>query len=295
MQNFTRCLWFDNEGEDAANFYASTFKNAKVNQICHYSDAGADTHGQPAGKVMTVAFEISGTEFLALNGGPQFKINPAISFFVTCKTEADVEDLFNKLSAGGEVMMPLSEYPFSKKFGWVQDKFGVSWQLNLGDGDQKISTALMFTGENLGRAEEAIKFYTNHFANSQIVHVEKYGAGEPGPEGTVKFALFKLNGEEFMAMDSAAPHQFNFNMAISIIANCENQAEIDEFWNKLTQGGEPGHCGWLVDMFGVSWQVTPAVMRKFLEDDGPKTARVMAAIMPMHKLDLAALEKAYTS
>ena len=156
MQKITPFLWFDNQAEEAANYYSSIFKNSKIRNVTRYAEAGAKVSGIPKGTVMTVTLQIDGQEFMALNGGPMFTFSPAISFFVNCKTQQEIDELWNKLSEGGTVLMELDKYPFSEKFGWLQDKFGVSWQLNLASRTQKITPFLVFVGEQYGKAEEAM-------------------------------------------------------------------------------------------------------------------------------------------
>jgi predicted 3-demethylubiquinone-9 3-methyltransferase (glyoxalase superfamily) len=297
MQKITPFLWFDSQAEEAAKFYASSFKDAKIGRIARYGKEGHEIHGREAGSVMTVEFELAGYKFIALNAGPLFKFTPAISFFVVFETEAEVDALWQKLSQEGATLMPLQKYDWSAKYGWLLDKYGLSWQLSLGkkeDVGQGITPFLMFVGKQHGRAEEALRFYTTTFKNSDVVGILRYGAGETEPEGTVKHAQFRLNGEVFMAMDSAMAHPFTFNEAISFVVNCETQKEVDYFWEKLSEGGEKSRCGWLKDKFGVSWQVVPTIVSEMLQDqDAKKTGRAMQAILQMSKIDIKTLQQAY--
>ena len=189
--------------------------------------------------------------------------------------------------------MPLQEYPFSKKYAWIADKFGVSWQLNLDDRAQKISPALMFTGADFGKAEEAINFYTSLFSNSNIAQISRYAAGEGDKEGAVKYAEFSVNGYQFIGMESSFDHKFAFTEATSFMVSCETQEEIDFFWDKLSADKASEQCGWLKDKYGVSWQIVPAVLDKLLGDPDPaKAQRVMKAMLQMKKLDIKGLEEA---
>jgi len=189
--------------------------------------------------------------------------------------------------------MPLGEYPFSKQFGWLVDKFGVSWQLNLGRRTQSITPSLMFVGANYGKAEEAMNFYVSQFKNSRIINLERYVPGEPEPVGTVKHATFSLNGEEFMAMDSNGVHPFTFTPAISFFTNCATQEEVDELWDNLSQDGEKSRCGWLADKYGISWQIVPSVLGQILQENNhEKSERVMKALFQMEKLDVKGLVQA---
>jgi len=297
MQKITPFLWFDNQAEEAAKLYTSVFKNAKIGKIARYGKEGYEIHGREAGSVMTVEFELAGYKLAGLNGGPHFKFTPAISFFVVGETEAEVEALWQKLSQGGMTLMELQKYDWSEKYGWLLDKYGLSWQVSLGrkeDVGQTITPSLMFVGKQHGRAEEALRFYTSVFKNSDVAGILRYGPGETDPEGTVKHAQFRLNGEAFMVMDSALEHPFTFTEAISFVVNCETQEEVDYFWENLSAGGEKSRCGWLKDKFGVSWQVVPTVIGEMMQDqDAKKAGRVMQAVLQMDKIDIKALQQAY--
>ena len=296
MQRITPFLWFDNQAEEAVEFYRSVFNNSKREESTHYNEASSNASGQPKGSVMTIPLQLYGQNFIALNGGPIFKFNPSVSFFVNCKTADEVQTLWDKLSVGGKALMPLDKYPFSEKYGWIQDKYGLSWQLILSVGEikQNIVPSMLFVHNVCGRAEEAINFYTSIFNDSKILSTFRYGANQkPDKEGTLAFADFILDGQIFAAMDSAHPHDFAFNEAVSFVVNCESQKEVDCFWQKLSDGGSEGQCGWLKDKFGVSWQIVPTVLSKLLQDkDREKSKRVMQSMLQMKKIDIEGLKKA---
>lgn len=290
------CIWLDDQAEQAAAFYVRTFPAGRVVATSRYPESFDNPGRRPRGSVLTVDFEVAGQRFTALNGGPMFVLNPSISFFVHVDAPADADRLFAPLAEGGEVLMPLDAYPWSQRYGWVKDRFGVTWQVMAGrrpESGATIAPALMFTGAQHGRAEEAMRFYTGIFPGGRIGSVEKYGAGE-GPEGTVKHGRFTLAGQELAAMDSHFPHGFTFNEALSLQVMCEDQAELDRTWDALAQGGGHGPCGWLKDRFGLSWQVVPMAMSRYLTGGDPAAReRAFAAMLQMKKLDLAALERAY--
>lgn len=153
---------------------------------------------------------------------------------------------------------------------------------------QKITPFLWFDGN----AEEAVNLYTSIFKNSKMEAITRYGAGGPGPKGTVMTATFLLDGQKFMALNGG-PH-YTFSPAISFVINCQTQEEIDWFWEKLTEGGEAVQCGWLKDRFGVSWQVVPTIMGELMTDkDAQKAQRVLEAMLQMIKIDIATLKRAY--
>jgi predicted 3-demethylubiquinone-9 3-methyltransferase (glyoxalase superfamily) len=152
----------------------------------------------------------------------------------------------------------------------------------------KITPFLWFNDQ----AEEAMNFYTAIFKNSKISSVSRYGEGGPGPQGSVMTATFELDGQEFMALNGGP--LFTFTEAISFFVNCESQAEVDELWEKLTEGGEESQCGWLKDKYGLSWQIVPSVLGELLNDpDAEKAGRVMNAMLQMKKIDIAGLKAAY--
>ncbi|WP_254533453.1 VOC family protein [Natrinema gelatinilyticum] len=298
MQKITPNLWFDGDTEDAVNRYTTIFDDSEIGIISRYNEASAAASGQPEGSVMTVEFELEGQSFVALNGGPQFLFPPAISFIVNCPTTDEVDELWAQLSGSGEELMPLDSYPFSDRYGWIEDEYGVSWQLIHADyiPERTIVPSLLFVGERCGQAEEAIDFYTSVFEDSAVGDIARYGPDqEPNEGGTVMFADFTLCGQHFAAMDSAQEHDFDFTEAISFIVDCADQTEVDYYWEELTaDGGEEGQCAWLKDKYGVSWQIVPNVLPELLRDeDAEKAGRVTEAMLQMQKMDIDALEEAY--
>ncbi len=291
MQKITAHLWFDNEAKEAAEFYTSIFGDSKINNT-------TTLHNTPSGTVDIVVIEILGQEFTLISAGPQFRFNPSISFLVACETKSDVDALWVKLSERGTPLMELGEYPFSERYGWVQDRYGLSWQLMFMGGHkttQKITPTLMFVDKQCGKAEEAINFYATVFHNAKVGDILRYSKGEePDKAGTIKHAAFALEGMEFAAMDSARVHNFAFNEAISFIVHCETQEEIDYYWGKLSADPKAEQCGWLKDKYGVSWQIVPTIMEEMLGDkDEERLARVTEAFLKMKKFDIEALLKAY--
>lgn len=289
------CLWFDNQAEDAAKFYTSIFKNSKIASVSRYGKEGFEAHHQPEGTAMVTMFELNGKKLMGLNGGPVFKINPSISFFVTCESINETNELWNKLIDGGKALMAIDKYPWSERYGWVQDKFGLTWQLSVVAGtgfNRQLTPSLLFTGKQFGRAEEAINFYTSLFDNSSADTLMHYPKEDAKNAGKIMYSEFKLNQQNFIAMDGPGAHDYTFNEAVSFVVNCETQDEIDFFWNKLTaDGGEESMCGWLKDKFEVSWQIVPAVLGKLMSDP-EKSGRIMKAFLQMKKFDIKKLEEA---
>lgn len=293
-------LWFDSEAKQAAEFYARVFPDAKVTNT-------ATLHNTPGGDAEIVAFEVMGYAFMAISAGPLFRANPAISFMVNCDPARDpdarahLDAIWNQLIEGGKVLMPLDKYPFSERYGWVEDRFGVSWQLILTDpaGEPRppIIPAMLFVGDVSGQAEAATDLYLSVFQPGKRGTLARYPAGMAlHQEGTVMFTDFMLAGQWFAAMDSAPIHDFGFNEAISLMVMCDSQAEIDQYWEKLSAVPAAEQCGWLKDKFGVSWQIVPTMMHEVLfGGDQARLDRVTQALLPMKKLDLDTLKRVSSS
>lgn len=304
-------LWFDREAVEAAELYASLFPDSRVHDV---TTIPADTPSGPEGSGQVVELTVFNQPFVAINAGPHFRFNPSISFIVNFdplffgaqegqerRARTKIDEVWEALTDGGNVLMPIDEYPFSKRYGWVADRFGLSWQLILTDPEGEprppIMPALMFTGENSGKAEEAMDFYLSVFRNSRRGSLHRYGPNQPpDEEGTIMFADFVLENQWLAAMDSAYEHGFAFNEAISLMVRCDNQKEIDYYWGKLSAVRESEQCGWLKDRYGLSWQITPRVLEEMMKaPDRDRARSATEAMLAMKKLDIAALERAFAS
>lgn len=289
MQKIDPHLWYDKEAKEAASFYVSLFENSKLLNV--------NVLNAPSGDAELVSFELAGLQFQAISAGPYFKFNPSISLMVACESVEEVNAKWEALSEGGTELMALGEYPFNKRYGWIQDRYGLSWQLMLTDNNQraqKITPSLLFSGDSCGKAEEALVFYTEIFTDSGIDFISKYKPGEAAtPKAKINYAAFKLAGMNFSAMDNGYEVDFNFNEAFSLIVNCKDQKEIDYFWDRLSAVPEAEQCGWVKDKFGVSWQIVPDSMDEILSN-GTKDEiqRIQKELLKMKKIDIEALEKA---
>ena len=281
-EKITPCLWFNAQAKEAATLYCSIFADAKI----------------ASQSPIVTEINVSGQSITLLDGGPMYQPNPSISFYYICDTEQECERIWNAFNTEGTVMMPLDKYPWSEKYGWITDKYGISWQLDLGkvsEVGQKITPCLMFTGKQYGRADEAITFYSSVFKNTKVDGILRYTANElPDKEGKVKHAQISLNDQKFMLMESAMPHHFTFSEGVSLTIHCKTQEEIDYYWEKLTESGEESMCGWLKDKFGVSWQIIPTLLGKLMND--PATAgKAAQAFMAMRKLNIEQIVQASIS
>lgn len=297
QQKITPNLWFDGNAREAAEFYVSAVGNSKVISTVYYPKSAeeglADFQLNMAGKELTLDFELNGQRFTAINAGPEFAFNPSISLMVNFDPSQDsqarehLDDLWAKLIDGGEALMPLGEYPYSKRYGWVKDRYGLTWQLILtnpeGEPRPFIVPSLMFAGQKTNHAEEAISFYQSVFANSKVGTLARY-TQDTGPAkiGSLMFADFMLEGQWFAAMDSGVEQDVSFNEALSFAVACQDQAEIDELWQKLSSVPEAEQCGWCKDKFGLSWQIVPANMEELM-----KKPNAFAKLMQMKKIEIA--------
>lgn len=297
MRMITPHLWFDKEAREAAEFYVSLCLGSEITNVTKLTNT-------PSGDCDVVSFQLAGQPFMAISAGPLFRFNPSVSFHIRCSTTQEVDAIWERLSPGSQVLMPLGAYPFSERFGWLNDKYGLSWQvIYAGDGavPQRFIPALLFVGDVCGKAEEAIKFYASVFRNApagagatEAEVLSRYGKGEePEKEGTVRRAQFSLAGQEFVAMDSARDHRFAFNEAVSFMVPCDTQEEIDYFSNSLSADPKAEQCGWLKDKYGLSWQISPVAMQELMGgSDRARIDRVTQAFLKMKRFDIAALKRA---
>ncbi len=290
MERIVPNLWYDNDAKEAVQFYVGIFDDAKVLDV-------TVLEGTPSGDAEMLSFQLEGQLFNAISGGPFFSLNPSISLMVACSTAEEVELKYAALSQGGSDLMPLGEYPFSKRYAWTQDRYGLSWQLILSTEEkisQKITPSLLFSGSVCGKTEEAMSFYTSVFKGGTVNLISHYQQGESDlPEAKINYASFTLNETNFVAMDNGYPADFSFNEAFSLMVYCDTQEEIDYYWNALSAVPDAEQCGWLKDKFGVSWQITPTLLDDILfHGTRAEARRVLEAFLPMKKIDMKAIEAA---
>lgn len=300
-------IWTCGEADDAADFYVRAFTNGLAGSPA--GDAGAasfragtyPSEGLPeaqenlAGQTLTVFVDVTGPagdsfRFQLINAVEDIRPNPSISFILNfdplmfggdaANATEVLDTVWAELNAGGRVLMPLQEYPFSSRFGWVEDRFGVSWQLMLTDpeGDPRpfITPALQFGGSVFGDAEEARELYVQTFPESSK------GVLTPRPDGGVLFADAQLAGQWFAFMDSDPNQEHTFSYGVSLEVYCADQDEIDHIWDALSARPEEEMCGWLMDRFGVSWSIVPRHMGELMGRPG-----AFHALLGMKKIVIA--------
>ena len=280
-QLITPAIWCDGTADEAARFYADVFRAGSIVE-------------QVPGLAATVS--IHGFRLSLMSGDDQDAPNPSISCILNFdpllfggeeQARAYLDELYERLSTGG-VLMELGEYPFSPRYAWVRDRFGMTWQLMLTDpaGEPRpfILPSFMFGGTNHANAEEATEAWIALFDDSRRGALRRYEEGGPMEAGTVMFTDFTLRGTWMAAMDSGAFHDFTFTPGVSMIVSCRDQEEIDRYWSGLSAAPQAERCGWCVDRWGVSWQVVPHNIAELMAD-----AATRETILHMGKIDLAGL------
>ena len=277
-QHITPAIWCDGTADEAARFYADVFREGSIVEQVPELAATVSIHG----------FRLS-----LINGGDQYAPNPSISCILNFdpllfggeeQARAYLDELYERLSTGG-VLMELGEYPFSPRYAWVRDRFGMTWQLMLTDpaGEPRpfILPSFMFGGTNHANAEEATDAWIALFDDARRGALRRYEEGGPMEAGTIMFTDFTLRGTWMAARDSGAFHDFTFTPGVSMIVSCRDQEEIDRYWTGLSAVPEAERCGWCVDRWGVSWQVVPQNIAELMAD-----AAMRDKILQMGKIEL---------
>lgn len=294
MQKITPNIWFQGNAEEAINFCLDVFSDGEIVSKDYYPNSAeeglADFQADFAGKVLSIEYRLGDLNFTAINAGEEFRPNPSISFMVNFDPSRDdnarehLDEVWNKLIDGGEARMALDKYDFSEHYGWVEDRYGVNWQLILTDpaGEPRpfMMPAMMFAGPALGKANAARHYYAEIFENSRLASEARY------PETTdifikdhLMFSDLQLAGQWFVMNDGGPQQDFTFTEGVSLAVACRDQAEIDYFWEKLSTVPEAEICGWCKDQFGVSWQIIPENMAELMQRPG-----AYQTLMNQHKI-----------
>ncbi|UYO96857.1 VOC family protein [Microbacterium sp. M28] len=276
-------LWFNRDADEAGGFYSEVLPRTGTRVSARYPDDVPDWQAEFAGETLVVDLDVDGYQIALINAGDEFRPNPSISFMLNFDPLAFDDDVdaarraldetWKGLSNGGRVLMEVGEYPFSRRYGWVEDRFGVSWQLILTDPEGEprpfVIPQLMFSGPVQGKAQEAAEFYVSLFDDAHLGFIAEYTEPTgPAAAGDVMFGEFHLAGQPFSMMDSAVVQDFTFGAGVSLEVRCADQAEIDRLWDALSAVPEAEQCGWLADRYGVSWQIVPENMGELMERPG---------------------------
>ena len=290
MQKVMLHLWFEHDAQPAVSTYISLFAGSALDRRSVVRDT-------PSGDAEVFEFHLAGVHFQAINGGPGFQHNGAISLSVECGDAQAIRRMHAVLMDGGREIRPLQAYPFGELYCWLQDRWGVHWQfLKTREPGTRIVPDLMFAGAMTGKAEEAMRFYVSLLPGSSIRDISAYGPGEAQvKEARHDYVLASLAGSMFSAVDSPLPREETFNEAASIVVHCKDQAEVDRLWAALSASPRHEACGWLKDRYGVSWQIVPEELYSLAIDArGEYDPGVTRAMLGMKKLDIAALRAAKT-
>lgn len=276
MQRIVPNVWCQGNAADVGEFYSAVLPKTSSEVTMSYPvEDLPDFQREFAGQPLVVDVTVGGYQIRLINAGNEFRPNPALSFILNMDPSAldggedeartRIHSIWKAFADGGEVRMALGEYPHSKLYGWVEDRFGVNWQLMLADPAADPRPMLMpqflFTGPS-AQAQQAIDLYAGLFPDSAT------GMTVPQPEGGILFAEFELAGQWFSAMDGGTDHDFTFTPGLSLEFSCADQGEIDKMWEALSNVPEAEQCGWLVDRFGVSWQIVPQHMGELMKNPG---------------------------
>ena len=294
MQRIVPNIWCQGNAAEAGKFYSQVLPQTSAETTMSYPTEGLPDFQLPfAGEPLVVDVMVGGYQLRLINAGAEFRPTPAISFILNMdplmfdggedQARATIQEVWTALSDGGQVRMELGVYPHSKLYGWVEDRFGVNWQLMLTDpaGEPRpfVIPQLLFTGP-AAHAQEAMDLYTGLLPDSETTLVVPH-AGQP--DG-IMFAEFKLAGQCFSAMDGGSDHDFTFTPGLSLELSCADQDEIDAVWEVLSSVPEAEQCGWVVDRFGVSWQIVPENMGELMLHPG-----AYQRMLSMKKLIIAEL------
>lgn len=280
MQTIVPHIWINRVADDAADFYLAALPDtAVVGRQTYPTEGLLDFQEEFAGQTLVVELEIAGYRMALINAGDEFAPTPAISFFLNFDpserddAHGELTRTWERLIEGGNVLMELGEYPFSPHYGWVRDRYGVSWQLMLTnpDGEPRpfVIPDLMFCGPAQNQAQEAVDLYLSVFPDAALGNRVHYDEAQgPVTTDSVIFSDFQIRGEWLSAMDSAVEQPFTFSPGVSLLFNARGQEEIDHLWNALSAVPAAEQCGWLQDRYGVSWQIVPDNLGELLERPG---------------------------
>lgn len=277
-QHLYTCLLYDGKAQEAAQFYGKTIGTFEV----------------LSQNKMLVDFTLCGSRLMTLNAGPNFKFTPAISLFLLCNTVEETDRLYHVLIEGGKALMPIDTYDWSPRYGWLQDKYGLTWQVMYTEDagtKPRIFPSMLFTGSNFGKASEAMAFYVDVFKGN-IQSSSLYPEQSPFP-GKLLYAECMLKDQLLAMMDGPGEHAFSFSEAVSLVVTCNNQEETDFYWDALiANGGEESRCGWLKDAYGVSWQIVPKKLLELVNHKNPEVSRyAFEAMLKMNKIVILGLQK----
>ncbi len=281
-------LWFSDNGQEAIGFYTGLFKESSLRDL-------RVLPGNEFENVKVMSFELMNTPMMAIEAVSTFQFNASFSYYVYCGSDSEVQRLYNVLSENGNVVFPVGNYPWSSCYAWVVDKYGLSWQLDQDDikTEQKIVPTLMFSNQFSSSVAAYTEILKNIFPAFKLMVTAPYPVEQSPSEGALLFAQVKIAGFVINLMSSHHSQNFEFNESNSLMVYCQDQDEIDYYWNCLAENGMMQACGWLKDQFGVSWQIVPAKLDEMIfQTDQIQLKELTDVMLKMVKLDVGVLERA---
>ncbi|MFI3124330.1 VOC family protein [Streptococcus suis] len=287
MQTIIPHLWYDTAAKEAVAFYVDLF-GGKLD----WSYTITDT---PSGDSDLIQFQLGDMTLAAISAGPYFKLNESMSLMVNVASKDEVTRLYQALSEGGRILMPLAEYPFSPYYVWLEDRFGLSWQLSYApdlDKPYQFDICLLFSQEQVGLAQPMLDYYKDKLPQASVGQLSYYGEGEATVEAAkLNYAELLVAGQKMIVMDHGYGGEASFNEAFSLMVYVDSQDELDFYYDLLSAVPEAEMCGWAKDQFGISWQIVPRILMEAYDTASPeKVKAVNAAVMTMKRLDFATIQ-----
>lgn len=287
MQPIIPHLWYDTEAKEAVAFYVDLF-GGKIDWTYTITDT-------PSGDSDLIQFQLGDMTLAAISAGPYFKLNESMSLMVNVASKDEVTRLYQALSEGGRILMPLGEYPFSPYYVWLEDRFGLSWQLSYAPDLNKpyqFDICLLFSQEQVGLAQPMLDYYKDKLPQASVGQLSYYGEGEAAVEAAkLNYAELLVAGQKLIVMDHGYGGEASFNEAFSFMVYVDSQDELNFYYDLLSAVPEAEMCGWVKDQFGLSWQIVPRILMEAYDTASPEQIKaVNAAVMTMKRLDIATIQ-----
>lgn len=287
MQTIIPHLWYDTEAKEAVAFYVELF-GGKIDWTYTITDT-------PSGDSDLIQFQLGDMTLAAISAGPYFKLNESMSLMVNVANKDEVIRLYQALSEGGRILMPLGEYPFSPYYVWLEDRFGLSWQLSYApdlDKPYQFDICLLFSQEQVGLAQPMLDYYKDKLPQASVGQLSYYGEGEAAVEAAkLNYAELLVAGQKLIVMDHGYGGEASFNEAFSLMVYVDSQDELNFYYDLLSAVPEAEMCGWVKDQFGISWQIVPRILMEAYDTANPEQIKaVNAAVMTMKRLDFATIQ-----
>ena len=287
MQTIIPHLWYDTEAKEAVSFYVDLF-GGKIDWTYTITDT-------PSGDSDLIQFQLGDMTLAAISAGPYFKLNESMSLMVNVASKDEVTRLYQALSEGGRILMPLGEYPFSPYYVWLEDRFGLSWQLSYApdlDKPYQFDICLLFSQDQVGLAQPMLDYYKDKLPQASVGQISYYGEGEaPVEAAQLNYAELLIGDQKIIAMDHGYGGVASFNEAFSLMVYVDSQEDAESWYERVSAVPEAEICGWAKDQFGISWQIVPRILMEAYDSASPEQIKaVNAAAMTMKRLDFATIQ-----